>query len=123
MTVTVRYMVEEVQEATEFYVDLLGFNLVDSYGPAMAILAKDELRLWLAGPRSSAAKPMPDGAQPVSGGWNRIVITVDDIEATVASLRSSGATFRNEVISGPGGRQILVEDPSGNPIEIFEPAG
>lgn len=122
MTAIFRYIVTDVQEATDFYTGLLGFELLESYGPAMAILARDDLRLWLAGPRSSAAKPMPDGATPVAGGWNRIVVTVEDIKATVASLKSSGKAFRNEVISGPGGQQILIEDPSGNPVELFQPA-
>lgn len=118
-----RYMVEDVDEAVEFYTELLGFELVQQFGPAMAILEHDDLRLWLAGPQSSAAKPMPDSSKPAPGGWNRIVLTVDDIEATVAKLKDSDATFRNEIISGPGGRQTLLEDPSGNPIELFEAQG
>lgn len=105
----------------EFYLDLLGFELIEQYGPAMAIVAKDDLRLWLAGPSSSAAKTMPDGAKPKPGGWSRIVLTVDDLQRRVEALRESGASFRNEMISGPGGRQILIEDPSGNPVELFEP--
>lgn len=119
---TARYMVTDVQAAIDFYTNLLGFEVVDNFAPAMAILARDDLRLWVAGPRSSAARPMPDGATPASGGWNRFVITVEDIHATHAALKASGATFRNKIISGPGGQQVLVEDPSGNPVELFQPA-
>lgn len=118
---TVRYMVTDVEEATEFYTGLLDFDLVESFGPAIAIVERGDLRLWLAGPTSSARRPMPDGAQPAPGGWNRFVLTVDDIDVTVASLKPSAVKFRNDVISGPGGRQVLIEDPSGNPIELFEP--
>ena len=116
-----RYLVSDVDEAVEFYTAMLSFKLVEQYGPAMAIVAKDDLRLWLAGPRSSAAKPMPDGTKPEPGGWNRIVLTVDDLHERVEALRESDASFRNKIVSGPGGRQVLIEDPSGNPIELFEP--
>ena len=116
-----RYLVEDVDEAVGFYTELLGFELVQQFGPAMAILELEDLRLWLAGPPSSAVKPMPDGAKPAPGGWNRIVLTVSDIEAVVAKLIESDAAFRNDIISGTGGRQILLEDPAGNPIELFEP--
>ena len=88
----------------------------------MAIVARDDLTLWLAGPMASASRAMPDGAQPAPGGWNRFVITVDDIEADVARLRGMGISFRNEIITGPGGRQVLCVDPSGNPVELFQPA-
>lgn len=118
----VRYLVRDVEQAIRFFVELLGFELRQQFGPAMAILARDDLTLWVAGPQASAARPMPDGRQPEPGGWNRFVLTVDDIDATVARLKQAGAVFRNEVITGPGGRQVLVEDPSGNPIELFQPA-
>jgi catechol 2,3-dioxygenase-like lactoylglutathione lyase family enzyme len=115
----VRYLVDDVGSAVSFYVDLLGFREKERYGPAMAIVERDGLRLWLAGPSSSAARPMPDGRSPQPGGWNRLVIEVDDLDETVARLRSAGIAFRNEPISGPGGRQVLVDDPAGNPVELF----
>jgi catechol 2,3-dioxygenase-like lactoylglutathione lyase family enzyme len=118
-----RYIVSDVDISVSFYRDLLGFVLKQQYGPAMAIVERDDLQLWLAGPSASASKPMPDGAQPAPGGWGRIVVPVDDIEVTVKSLRSAGATFRNEIIEGPGGQQILCEDPSGNVVELFQSAG
>ncbi len=120
---TVRYMVNDVEAAIGFYTGLLGFELENKFGSAMAILAKDDLVLWVAGPVASAQRPMPDGRQPAPGGWNRFVVQVEDITATVAALTEAGASFRNEILSGPGGQQILVEDPSGNAIEIFQPAG
>ncbi len=119
---TRRYMVNDVEAAIGFYTGLLGFELEQSFGAAMAILAKDDLLLWVAGPPASAQRPMPDGRQPAPGGWNRFVVQVEDIAATVAALTEAGASFRNEIISGPGGQQILVEDPSGNAIEVFQPA-
>ncbi len=119
---TVRYIVNDVEAAIGFYTDLLGFELKQNFGPAMAILAKDDLVLWVAGPKASASRPTPDGRKPAPGGWNRFVVQVDDIAATVAALTEAGANFRNEIISGPGGQQILVEDPSGNAIEVFQPA-
>ncbi len=119
--VTVRYIVNDVEAAIGFYTGLLGFELKQNFGPAMAILAKDDLVLWVAGPAASAQRPMPDGRQPTPGGWNRFVVQVEDIAATVAALTEAGANFRNKIISGPGGQQILVEDPSGNAIEIFQP--
>ena len=118
---TVRYIVNDVEAAIGFYTGLLGFELKQNFGPAMAILAKDDLVLWVAGPVASAQRPMPDGSQPAPGGWNRFVVQVEDIAATVAALTEAGANFRNEIISGPGGQQILVEDPSGNAIEVFQP--
>ena len=117
---TVRYIVNDVEAAIGFYTDLLGFELKQKFGPAIAILERDGLVLWVAGPVSSAQRPMPDGNQPTPGGWNRIVVQVEDIAATVAAMRSDGARFRNDIISGPGGQQILLEDPSGNPVELFQ---
>ncbi len=118
----VRYIVHDVDQAVAFYRDRLGFELQQQFGPAMAIMTRGDLGLWLAGPQASASKPMPDGSRPQPGGWSRIVVTVDDLAATVAALRAEGTVFRNDILAGPGGRQILCEDPSGNPIELFEPA-
>lgn len=118
---TVRYMVSVVDDAVAFYTTLLDFDLVEQFGPAMAIVQRADLTLWLAGPSSSAARPMPDGRQPVAGGWNRFVLEVDDLAQTVERLRAAGARFRNDIVSGPGGKQVLVEDGSGNPIELFQP--
>ncbi len=117
---TVRYIVHDLDAAIEFYTQALGFELQQRYGPAMAILAYGDLRLWLAGPMASASKPMPDGRKPAPGGWARIVLDVDDLCARVDLLRDHGTTFRNHILDGPGGRQILCEDPSGNAIELFE---
>ncbi|MEL6962400.1 MAG: VOC family protein [Pseudomonadota bacterium] len=118
----VRYIVDDVSQAIAFYTSHLDFRLDQQFGPAMAILAKGDLQLWVAGPQASASQPMPDGTIPKAGGWNRIVVTVTDIEKLVARLRHAGVSFRNDIIQGPGGRQILCEDPAGNPIELFEPA-
>ena len=117
---TIRYLVLDVDAAVRFYVERLGFQEKERYGPAMAIVEREGLRLWLAGPASSAARAMPDGSTPVPGGWNRLVLEVDDFDAAVDGLRGAGTVFRNDPISGPGGRQVLVEDPSGNPVELFE---
>jgi catechol 2,3-dioxygenase-like lactoylglutathione lyase family enzyme len=117
-----RMIVSDVDAAVAFYVGHLGFTLVRQFGAAIAIVGIDDLTLWLAGPAASASRPMPDGAQPVPGGWNRIALIVDDLDAAVARLRSEGVIFRNDVVAGPGGRQILVVDPSGNLVELFEPA-
>jgi catechol 2,3-dioxygenase-like lactoylglutathione lyase family enzyme len=117
---TVRYLVDDVDAAIGFY-QALGFVLKDRWGPPFASVTLGDLELWLAGPATSAARPMPDGAKPKPGGWNRLVITVPDLTATVAQLRQTGCRFRNDIVSGPGGRQILVEDPSGNPVELFAP--
>ena len=122
-TVNVRYMVDDVDEAIAFYTKYLGFELLTSASPAFADVKRGNLRLLLAGPTSSAGRPMPDGTKPGPGGWNRIHFIVDDIGAEVERLRSAGVTFRNDIISGPGGQQILLEDPAGNPIELFQPAG
>ena len=118
---TVRYFVGDVDRAVRFYVDQLGFELETQMGSAIAMVrAGDGLLLWLSGPQSSAARPMPDGRQPEPGGWNRIVVEVPDLEQRVESLRAAGVTFRNAIVSGPGGQQILVEDTEGNVIELFE---
>lgn len=118
--VTVRYIVHDVGLAVTFYTTQLGFAVEQQFGPAMAIVARDGLTLWLAGPAASASRPMPDGRQPQPGGWNRFVLAIDDLSATVERLRSSGAVFRNDIVEGPGGKQILCEDPSGNVVELFE---
>lgn len=120
MSTTVRYLVADVDRSVAFYTEQLGFEPIEQMGAAFARVRREELTLWLAGPPSSAARPMPDGRRPEPGGWNRFVIEVEDIDATVAALRASGARFRNDVLKGPGGRQVLVEDPDGNPIELFE---
>jgi len=117
---TMRYLVNDVARAVAFYRDLLEFDLEEEMLPAFARVRRGDLSLWLAGPASSAARPMPDGRQPVPGGWSRLVIQVDDLDAFVARLRNVGATFRNEVVSGPGGKQIIIDDPSGNAVELFE---
>jgi catechol 2,3-dioxygenase-like lactoylglutathione lyase family enzyme len=121
-TVNVRYMVDDVDEAIAFYTKSLGFELLTSASPAFADVKRGNLRLLLSGPKSSAGRPMPDGRKPGPGGWNRIHFIVDDIEPEVARLRDSGATFRNDIVTGPGGQQILLEDPSGNVVELFQPA-
>jgi catechol 2,3-dioxygenase-like lactoylglutathione lyase family enzyme len=118
---TVRYLVSDVDAAVAFYTTMLECELEEQFGPAMAIVRRGDLTLWLAGPTSSAARPMPDGRSPEPGGWNRFVFEVDDLAATVERLRAAGVSFRNEIVTGPGGRQILVDDPSGNPIELFQP--
>jgi catechol 2,3-dioxygenase-like lactoylglutathione lyase family enzyme len=120
MAAAVRYLVADVDRAVAFYVDQLGFALVEQMGVAFAQVRRDDLTLWLSGPASSAARPMPDGQQPVAGGWNRFVIDVDDLAGRVEVMRDAGVTFRNAIVSGPGGKQILVEDPDGNVIELFE---
>lgn len=117
---TIRYLVDDVDAALAFYTEWLGFTLVERWGPPFAIVGKDDLQLWLSGPQTSAAKPMPDGRQPTPGGWNRLVIEVADLETLVANLKAAGLKFRNEIIEGPGGKQILAEDPAGNPLELFE---
>lgn len=118
----IRYIVNDVEEAIAFYTEKLGFALVQQFGPAMAILQSDDLRLWIAGPMASASKPMPDGATPEPGGWARFVLKVKDLDAVLSDLRNGGVRFRNDVVEGPGGRQILCLDPSGNIIELFEPS-
>jgi len=120
--VNVRYMVSDVEQSIAFYTDLLGFEVLSSAAPAFADVQRGNLRLLLSGPASSAGRAMPDGETPGPGGWNRIHFIVDDLEAEVDRLRSKGATFRNDIIRGPGGKQILLLDPSGNVVELFEPA-
>jgi len=120
--VSVRYMVEDVQAALDFYTRLLGFDVITRFPPAFADVARGNLRLLLSGPASSAGRPMPDGVVPRPGGWNRIHLIVDDIAAEVARLGAAGASFRNDILSGPGGQQILLLDPSGNVVELFQPA-
>ncbi|HSR85607.1 MAG TPA: VOC family protein [Streptosporangiaceae bacterium] len=119
--VSVRYMVDDVQAAIDFYTGHLGFTLRTSAAPAFADVVRGNLRLLLAGPRSSAGRPMPDGRTPEPGGWNRIHFIVPDIAAEVARLRAEGVPFRNDILTGPGGKQILIEDPAGNVVELFEP--
>jgi catechol 2,3-dioxygenase-like lactoylglutathione lyase family enzyme len=121
--VSVRYMVDDVDTALEFYTGHLGFEVLTSFGPAFADVARGNLRLLLSGPTSSAGRPMPDGTTPTPGGWNRIHLIVADITAEVARLRDAGVRFRNDIVTGPGGRQILLEDPAGNVVELFQPAG
>jgi catechol 2,3-dioxygenase-like lactoylglutathione lyase family enzyme len=121
-TVNVRYMVDDVPAAVDFYTKHFGFTLHSNAAPAFADVVRGHLRLLLSGPTSSAGRPMPDGRKPEAGGWNRIHFVVDDLEAEVERLRSEGVRFRNDIVTGPGGKQILVEDSAGNPIELFEAA-
>jgi catechol 2,3-dioxygenase-like lactoylglutathione lyase family enzyme len=118
---TIRYMVHDVEAAIAFYTQVLGFSLRQQFGRAMAILVREDLTLWVAGPQASASRPMPDGRKPEPGGWNRFVLEIPDLEALHAELHGRGITLRSEIIEGPGGRQLLCEDPSGNAIELFEP--
>ena len=119
--VSVRYMVDDVAASVAFYTKFLGFRVLNQF-PPFADVARGKLRLLLSGPASSAGRPMPDGTKPVPGGWNRIHLIVEDIDAEVARLRDTGAPFRNDIVEGPGGKQILLQDPSGNVIELFQPA-
>ncbi len=116
----VRYIVDNVDAAVQFYTDALGFELKQRFGPAMAMMDRGDLRLWLAGPPASASRPMPDGSKPQPGGWNRFVVQVDDLAGLVERLRTKGVVFRNTIVEGPGGKQILCCDPSGNVVELFE---
>ena len=122
-TVNVRYMVADVGAAVDWYTKHLRFELIANHAPPFADVKRGALRLLLSGPTSSAGRPMPDGRVPEPGGWNRLHFIVDDVEAEAERLRAAGVTFRNDVVAGPGGRQILLEDPAGNPIELFQPAG
>jgi len=115
----VRYIVGDVEACVGFYTGPLGFHLRTQMGTAFAIVEREDLVLWLSGPQSSAARPMPNGDLPEPGGWNRLVLEVDDVHAEVARLQAEGVSFRNDPISGPGGTQVVLEDPSGNPIELF----
>jgi catechol 2,3-dioxygenase-like lactoylglutathione lyase family enzyme len=122
-TVHVRYLVDDVQAAIDFYTTHLGFTRNTVFLPAFADVQRGNLRLLLSGPASSAGRAMPDGRTPGPGGWNRIHLLVDDIDAEVARLRAAGVLFRSDVVKGPGGRQIVLDDPAGNPVELFQPAG
>src|SRR4030095_1865842 len=120
-TVHIRYMVNDVEAAIAFYTTLLGFTLISKTLPAFADVERGDLRLLLSGPTSSAGRPMPDGRQPGPGGGNRIPLIVDDLAAEASRLRAAGVQFRNDIVTGPGGSQILLDDPSGNPLELFQP--
>jgi catechol 2,3-dioxygenase-like lactoylglutathione lyase family enzyme len=115
-------MVHNVDEAVAFYTEHFSFSVLSNAAPAFADVVRGPLRLLLSGPTSSAGRAMPDGRQPEPGGWNRIHLIVDDLDAEVDRLRTAGLTFRNDIVTGPGGSQILVDDPSGNAIELFQPA-
>ncbi|MEZ5961655.1 MAG: VOC family protein [Hyphomonadaceae bacterium] len=120
--VNVRYMVDDVQQSVDWYTKHLGFSLLSNAAPAFADVEREGLRLLLSGERSSAGRPMPDGAKPEPGGWNRFELVFDDLEREIDRLRFEGVKFRNDIVRGPGGAQILIEDPSGNIIELFQPA-
>jgi catechol 2,3-dioxygenase-like lactoylglutathione lyase family enzyme len=120
-TVSIRYMIDDVPAAINFYTTHLGFALDLDASPAFASVRRDGVRLLLSGKTSSGRRAMPDGREPVPGGWNRIHIQVDDLEAEIKRLRDAGLEFRNEIVNGPGGSQILLDDPSGNPVELFQP--
>ena len=118
----VRYQVKDVERSIEFYTSQLGFKLVHQAGPVFATVSNDGLNLLLSGPGSSGSRVLTDGRRQEPGGWNRIVLKVDDLSAVVAMMRKAGVPFRNEIEAGPAGKQIQLEDPDGNPIELFEPA-
>jgi catechol 2,3-dioxygenase-like lactoylglutathione lyase family enzyme len=120
-TVNVRYMVDDVEAAVAFYTAHLGFTLISKTAPAFADVSRGDLRLLLSAPSSSAGRPMPDGRRPAPGGWNRIHLIVDNLASEVERLRAAGVQFRNDIVTGPGGSQILLDDPSGNPVELFQP--
>lgn len=117
----IRYLVNDVDVAVAFYLNTLGFELVEQWGPPFAMVKRGDLTLWLSGPGSSASRPLAGGSTPLPGGWNRLVLETDNLASLVEKLTQSGADFRSEIVSGPGGKQVLVNDPSGNPIELFEP--
>ena len=121
--VNVRYIVDDVEEAVSWYQRLLGFEPISNHAPAFADIKRGALRLLVSGPKSSAGRAMADGERPVPGGWNRIHLVVDDLAVEMKRLEEAGARFRNEVVSGPGGQQVLLIDPSGNLVELFQPAG
>jgi len=116
----IRYLVHDVDVAVEFYINVLGFELLEQWGPPFAMVKRGDLTLWLSGPGSSASRPLTDGSTPLAGGWNRLVLETDDLVSLVKKLTRAGALFRGAIVSGPGGKQVLVNDPSGNPIELFE---
>lgn len=118
----VRYLVRDVDASLPFY-EVLGFTVTERWGPPFVMLARSDFTLWLSGPGTSASRPLPDGTVPHPGGWNRLVIEVPHLEAAMSALRQAGAQFRSEPVQGPGGKQVLVNDPSGNPIELFEAKG
>lgn len=120
--VRVRYMIDDVPAAIAFYTTHLGFSLDMDAAPAFASVSRDGVQLLLSGKTSSGRRPMPDGSEPVPGGWNRIQLVVDDLTSEVERLRNAGVSFRNDIISGPGGSQTLLDDPSGNPVELFQPS-
>jgi catechol 2,3-dioxygenase-like lactoylglutathione lyase family enzyme len=120
-TVHVRYMVDDIEAAVDFYTRHLGFTLISKTPPAFADVGRGDLRLLLSGPTSSAGRPMPDGRRPSPGGWNRIHLIVEDLAGEVDRLRGAGIYFRNDIVTGPGDSQILLDDPSGNPVELFQP--
>jgi len=117
----IRYLVDDVDRAVDFYTTMLGFSLVQRWGKPFAMVALGDVTLWLSGPESSAARPMPDGRKPAPGGWTRVVVEVADLESKVSAMKETGAAFRNEIVTGPGGKQILVEDGCGNVVELFQP--
>ena len=119
----IRYLVNDVDVALEFYMNILGFELVEKWGPPFAMVKRDDLTLWLSGPGSSASRPLTDGSKPAPGGWNRLVLETDDLASLVEKLKRSGARLRSDIVSGLGGKQVLVDDPSGNPVELFESSG
>ena len=118
----VRYLVADVDAAIAFYTGTLGFELIEKWGPPFAMVKRGDLTLWLSAPGSSAARALADGSRPVPGGWNRLVLETNDIVALVEKVERSGAPLRSGIIAGPGGKQVLVDDPSGNPVELFEPS-
>ena len=119
--IRVRYMIDDVAAAIAFYTTHLGFSLEMDAAPAFASVSRDGVQLLLSGKTSSGRRPMPDGREPVPGGWNRIQLVVQDLTSEVERLRNAGLPFRNDIVKGPGGSQILLDDPSGNPVELFEP--
>lgn len=119
---SVRYIVDDVDASLDFFTRHLGFTVLTNASPAFADVACGALRLLLSGPGSSGARALPDGRQPIPGGWNRIHLIVDDIDAEIERLTSAGVSFRSDVVRGPGGAQVVLDDPSGNPIELFQPA-
>ncbi len=120
--VAVRYFVSDVDQSVAFY-ERFGFEVDERWGPAFVIMKKDGVELWLSGPATSAMKPMADGRVAEPGGWNRIVVVVCGLPDLYADLKSNGYVFRNEPLTGPGGTQVILDDPDGNPVELFEPAG